>query len=233
MKVTTSKLQNNFGYYLKCAKEEDVIITKNNTPVAVLSSIKETVGVGETLEYYHTVPKMNYEEFEKIDDGNRYELIDGHLYLLASPRVLHQYISIELSGILRTFFKGKTCQPFTAPFDVHLYKDEIHNVVQPDLIVICDKEHINEKNSYEGTPSLVIEILSPSTRSKDMILKLDLYSLSGVEEYWIIDPKSSAVIVYRFEDSQVSEIKAFHKGDLIESIKYPGLTVLLDTLFEY
>ena len=90
--------------------------------------------------------------------------------------------------------QGKALQSVTAPLDIRLFGiatkfEEDPNVVQPDVVVICDRDKVNEDGRYEGIPTLVVEVLSPSTKSKDMVAKLNLYMKSGVSEYWIVDIK--------------------------------------------
>ena len=126
----------------------------------------------EAEEYtYDNVQKMSYEEFIELteDSEGRYEYIDGEIYLLASPSYDHQRIIVEILSVMYTYFKGKKCRPLTAPFDVTLIKNSEKNVVQPDIVVICDTENINEKGRYHGIPALVVEVLSETTKKKDML----------------------------------------------------------------
>ena len=93
------------------------------------------------------------------------------------------------------------------------------------LMVICDlEEKLNDKDYYMGTPTLVVEILSETTRRLDLIKKLDLYMECGVEEYWIVNLLNQEVTVYLFKDNDVSDSRTFRKGDRVESFIFPGLT---------
>ncbi len=115
-----------------------------------------------------------------------------------------------------------------APFDVHFYKKDFKepDVMQPDLLVACDLEDtVNEKGRYMGTPSLVVEILSPGTRSKDMVDKLNIYMLSGVKEFWVIDPKKKIVLVYGFKDCGINEFATYRSGDIFQSYFFTGFEV--------
>ena len=104
--------------------------------------------------------------------------------------------------------------------------------MQPDILVACDLEHnVTEKGRYMGTPTLVVEILSNSTRSKDMIDKLNTYRLSGVKEYWLIDPKQENIMVYSFNDFEIDKYKTFEKGNIAQSYIFNGLTVDVESLF--
>ena len=104
--------------------------------------------------------------------------------------------------------KGK-CKVLPAPFDIQLDKDN-KTMVQPDIVVICEKDRINDKRGY-GAPDMVVEILSPSTAKKDWEIKLGKYMAAGVREYWIIDPKKQTVMVYDFPDDDLTPEKyTFH-----------------------
>jgi Uma2 family endonuclease len=98
--------------------------------------------------------------------------------------------------------------------------------------VACDLENnVTEKGRYMGTPTLVLEILSESTRSKDMIDKLNTYMLSGVKEYWIIDIKNEKIMVYNFEDCQIDNLRNFEKAQAANSLVFKGLSVNVEELF--
>ena len=107
------------------------------------------------------------------------------------------------------------------------------DVMQPDLLIACDMEHtVNENNRYMGTPSLVVEILSRSTRSRDMVDKLNTYMLSGVKEFWLIDPKQQTILVYGFKDYQIDSFISFNKDDIVTSYFFDGLEASPELVFE-
>jgi len=83
------------------------------------------------------------------------------------------------------------------------------NTVQPDILVICDDEKVDENGKYHGIPSLVVEILSPSTKNKDMDTKLELYMKGGIGEYWIVNPESKGALVYTFKDKNIDIVRAY------------------------
>ena len=164
----------------------------------------------------------------------RMEYINGEIVLLSSPDTFHQSISGNLYILLHTFFKGK-CKVFFAPFDVHFHKKDFisPDVMQPDLLIACDLENnVNEKGRYMGTPTLCIEILSKSTRSKDMVDKLNTYMLSGVKEFWIVDPKKHTVLLYGFKDFEVDEFSTYKIGDTLDSYFFNGLIIEVKEIFE-
>lgn len=172
--------------------------------------------VREHLVDYGTSPRkktvLGYRDFIDLSEKseNRYELIDGVVYQLASPCFSHQKILGDLYLEFRQYFKDKpTCGPFLSPCDIELIRrlkitqkqtTEVDiNVVQPDLMVPCNyEEDVNAKDKYKGIPSLVVEIVSPTTRSNDRIRKLGLYMESGMQECWHVDPKNHTICVYPF-----------------------------------
>ncbi len=239
--ITATELKQNLGKYLDCVEQQDdVVITKNGSKIARLTpyvtDIEQYFTVREkALDYQYGGKKVSYEEFIEISEKStlRMELINGEIYLLASPSIGHQELLGRLYLIFSEFFKGK-CRVFLAPFDVHLKKKDmkIPDVMQPDLLVACDLENnVTEKGRYMGTPDLVIEILSDSTRSKDMIDKLNSYMLSQIKEYWIIDPKQETIMVYVFDNNDIDKVKTFEKGDSAQSFVFNGLSTDVKALF--
>ena len=134
-----------------------------------------------------------------LPDGERAELIDGQIYMMAPPNRKHQTIARELFSSINSYIKSKggSCEPFFAPFAVFLNKDDT-NYVEPDISVICDKSKLTDKGC-SGAPDWIIEIVSPSSRKMDYFTKLFKYRTSGVREYWIVDPDRKRVTVYDFE----------------------------------
>ncbi|MBQ7535333.1 MAG: Uma2 family endonuclease [Stomatobaculum sp.] len=149
------------------------------------------------------------EDYYALPDEKRVELIDGVFYDMSSPRTDHQLIAGQIHAMLLNHItsKGGNCIPFIAPCDVNLDRDD-RTMVQPDVMVICDRQSIQTR-IISGAPDLAIEVISPSTRKKDMILKLHKYSHAGVREYWIVDPITERVIVYPFEEEDFIRIYGF------------------------
>jgi len=131
-----------------------------------------------------------YEDVQKLDDGKRYEVINGKLYMLASPNTVHQALSVEITGQIRNYLRGRTCEVFSAPMDVDFEKKtkKSSNFTQPDIFVVCDKRK-KGTNQIIGAPDFIIEIVSPGDEGKDRNEKLELYLKNRVREYWIIDPR--------------------------------------------
>jgi len=240
--ITATELKQNLGKYLDYVEEQnDVVITKNGNKIARLTpyvtDIEQYFVIREkALDYQYGGKKVSYEEFMEIYEKStlRMELINGEIYLLSSPNIGHQEILGRLHLIFNEYFKGKKCRVFLAPFDVHFRKKDIKepDVMQPDVLVACDMENnVSEKGKYMGTPTLVIEILSDSTRGKDMIDKLNTYRLSGVEEYWIIDPRQEKIMIYGFDSCEIDKFKTFEKGDIAQSLVFIGLSVDVKDLY--
>lgn len=242
MLVNSTDLKNNLGKYLRLAAREEVIITSNGRRVARLSAFddvdKATADNGfikERAEHYAAPRKVSYEEFLELTENSdeRYEYIDGEIYLLASPKAFHQKILGELYYIFYNWFQGKKCRPMLAPFDITLKRSQENiNVVQPDLMVICDlEENLNEKDYYTGVPALVVEIISESTRSNDLIKKLDLYMSTGIKEYWIINPLNREVSIYLFEKNNISKNATYKNHETAVSYHFAGLEASLDMIY--
>ncbi|NMB11760.1 MAG: type II toxin-antitoxin system Phd/YefM family antitoxin [Firmicutes bacterium] len=244
MLVSSTEVQNNFGKYLMLALTGDIIITRNGMPVAKLSALGEgesrrdaVAGIvaEEAAKIGYGIRKATYEEFLKLNrhTEERYEYIDGQIYLLASPKIPHQLASAELFAIFHRWFQGKSCHVLAAPCDITLTRSPEHiNVVQPDIAVICDlEEHLADDGYYMGVPTLLVEILSDSTRVKDLIKKLDLYRACGVGEYWIVDLDSKAITVHTFQDSDFGKMAIYQEPRKAKSQVFPGLDVDLVQAF--
>ena len=164
--------------------------------------------------------KISYAELLEFDDEKRYELIDGVPYLMASPRVDHQDILGELYYQLKTYLKGKTCRVFASPLDVKLSGEKDNkkefNVVQPDIMVVCDQNKITEKN-IQGAPDLAIEITSPNNPAHDKLVKLNLYQKFGVKEYWIVSLEEQIISVFLLNEDKIYTIpKAYYLDEKIK-----------------
>lgn len=236
MRVSSTEVQNNFGKYLKFAEaNEEIIVTKNGRDIARIVPCPPETARESAEEYRTRGDWVTYEEFMELVENSeqRFELIDGVVYNLASPSYKHQHAVQELQGTFYNWFKGKPCTALTSPFDVTLDKSEFNRcVVQPDLIVICDRQNVNEKGRYMGVPTLVVEVLSPSTRSKDMLKKLDLYLQCGIKEYWVVDPAQNLINVYSFQDGDISDLKTYtsqHRS--ADSLHFEGLKVTMEDVF--
>lgn len=147
----------------------------------------------------------NYGDYLKWDENERWEIINGEAYDMSpGPGTTHQAIVTELIRQLGNQLEGKPSRVFTAPFDVRLPRrdekeEEIENIVQPDISIICDRDKLDEKGCL-GAPDVVMEILSPSTYRRDKLEKFNLYEEAGVKEYWLLSYTEKMVEVFTLDE---------------------------------
>ena len=151
------------------------------------------------------------EDYYQLPDERRAELIDGVIYDMSAPTIIHQKISLEISVRLHAFISQKkgACMVFSAPVDVQLDCDN-KTMVEPDVGIICDTSKIKRFGIY-GAPDFVLEVISPSTKKRDYALKLSKYMEAGVREYWIVDFVQAKILVYYFEGDNYPVIYGFDK----------------------
>ena len=173
-----------------------------NEPVEAYSygsfyNYDEKFAFKEKIQGQYTV-----EDYDSLPDGVRMELIDGVLYDLSIPTSVHQII---VGGIHAQLFSvlmssGGKCTLFASPIAVQLDSNDARNTFEPDLVIVCDKNKLlNDKMRIIGAPDFVVEVLSPSTRGRDLVLKFNKYWENGVREYWVVDPEQPEVRVFVFE----------------------------------
>lgn len=151
------------------------------------------------LEYY------TIDDIYNLPEGQRAELIDGKLYMMASPGRIHQEFVHFLDRTIGNYIHDRNgdCKVYPSPFAVFLNANsDIY--VEPDISVICDKDKLTDEGC-KGAPDWVIEIISPSSRSMDYVKKLLKYGTAGVREYWIVDPDKQRITVYNFEHETAEE----------------------------
>ncbi|GHV75366.1 hypothetical protein AGMMS49942_01870 [Spirochaetia bacterium] len=182
------------------------------------------------------------------DEDFRAEIVNGEVYAMSPPITIHQRIVRKLTIKIGNYLEGKTCEVFPSPFGVRLFPEEDRSdntVLEPDVVVICDPSKIDERGC-NGAPDLIIEILSPSTSSRDRVLKFNLYLDAGVREYWIVDPETQSVQVHVLEQGRyVTSVYGIYdpndtdKGintdryvsDRVPFTVLPGLSIDLKTIF--
>ena len=171
-----------------------------------------------------------WSDYQGWHDDQRWEIIHGEAYLMSpGPTSRHQWVSMGLSRQMSALFLKKSCRLFAAPMDVVLSEQD---VVQPDLLVVCDAARI-KRTHVEGAPALVVEILSDSSISRDRLLKLGLYARHEVPEYWIVTPWPSLVEVYRLEAGHYVVHGVFGKADKLISPAFPDLDLILADVFDF
>lgn len=149
--------------------------------------------------------KYTIDDIYNLPEGQRAELIDGRMYMMAPPSTEHQQLVSELHYVIKDYIKKKRgdCHVYPAPFAVFLNADS-KNYVEPDLSIICDKNKLDKKGCH-GAPDWVMEIVSPSSRQMDYYRKLYKYQNAGVREYWIIDKEKNRVVTHSFEKESGEE----------------------------
>jgi len=164
------------------------------------------------------------------------ELIRGKIYKMSpAPSSNHQDISIQFLDQMLDYFRNKECSIFHAPFDVYFVHEGEHykeskNIVEPDLCVICNASKI-KKFGCVGAPDLLVEILSPSTLTKDRKLKFELYEEFGVLEYWIVSLTNHSVTIHLLENKKYKTLKPLTSKEKLESKFFPGLEIELKKVF--
>ena len=172
------------------------------------------------------LPQQNKEytidDIYALPDGQRAELIDGQMYMMAPPTRRHQQILLSLSRKVADYIdrKGGSCEVDIAPFAVFLNADD-RNYVEPDISVICNPDKLTEKGCT-GAPDWIIEIVSPGSRRRDYYTKLFKYRTAGVREYWIVDPTQRSTVVYSFEADDTAE---YSFSDAVKAGIYDDLEI--------
>ena len=176
----------------------------------------------------------NYSDYLLWKFEERVELIKGFILKISPASSMgHQTVSQNLSGCFYENFKRKPCRVFVAPFDVRLpikstKKDT--TVVQPDLCVICDESKLDQKGC-NGTPDLMVEIISPNNSKHDIHTKFNLYKEAGVQEYWIIEPYDKLLLVYTLKNNEYIGLPPQTEGENIKSPLFPELKIALEDVF--
>lgn len=172
--------------------------------------------------------KYTWQDYLTWPDSERWEVIDGVAYnMTPSPTTKHQMLTGNLFGILSNHLKGKPCRALIAPLDVY-YDDT--NFVQPDVMVVCDKNKIKEK--IYGAPDVIIEVLSPHTSLKDKREKKDLYERFGVKEYIIVDPLEQYVERFFIGSDGYGKGDVFGPKEVMPLKSLEGLEINLWEVFE-
>ncbi len=174
--------------------------------------------------------KLTYDDYRNTPGDERWELLDGELVMAPSPNVPHQDISGSLFVLLKLFVdRTGLGRVFHAPLDVVL---STTSVVQPDLLFISnERDQILTEANIQGAPDLVVEVLSPSTTSRDWRIKLDLYAQHGVREYWVVDPDGQRIWVMVGNEGALNEVANYGRGDILTSPTLPGFSANLDQVF--
>lgn len=174
--------------------------------------------------------RLTYDDLKKIPpDLNRYELIEGELFVAPAPNIDHQRKEFRLAKKLSDHVeKSDLGEIFIAPCDVVLAPDV---VLEPDVIFVSKaRQSIIKEGCIEGAPDLVVEVVSDSSRTIDRFVKRDRYAEFGVPEYWLLDPFEPRIEVLRLEAGKYRLIASFGPKDTLESPTFPGFKLPLASL---
>jgi len=178
---------------MRMGKQKSKNQDKNNEEGIAMDAVK--------IPRTRKIKKYNLKEFLAFvkNTEDRYELIEGRIYMMAAPSTEHQDIAGFIYRKIGNYLEGKPCKVFIAPLDVFLYsktkKENCQNVFQPDVFVVCNKSKISQRG-INGAPDFVVEVTSPSNSEHDYIDKLNMYMRHGVKEYWIVNPETRQIYVY-------------------------------------
>jgi len=176
--------------------------------------------------------RYTYADYLEWEGPDRFELINGEVFQMASPSVAHQVLQVELVTAFNIWLRGKPCRVLAAPLDVRLFPKEDksdNTVVQPDLLVVCDENKL-DKGSVNGPPDLIIEIASPSNAHTELFRKFYYYLEAGVREYWVVDPEIKKVTVHIYENGRYIS-SGYGNNDRIPVTVLAGLEVSLEELW--
>ena len=174
--------------------------------------------------------KLTYDDYANLPGDERYELIDGELILVGAPYIVHQWVSKNLYALMLAVEEMGLGWVFYAPVDVVLTE---HDVVQPDLLFISkERADIITAANVQGTPDLVVEILSPSTARRDWTQKRELYARHGVKEMWLVDPEERKLWALVLRDGNLEVAGEYGEGQSFTSATLGGLVIDLEGVFQ-
>jgi len=168
-------------------------------------------------------PLMTVDDLTLLpDDGSRHELIEGQLLVSTAPGITHQRVSMNLTAALLNYLAQHPIGEVLATPGIVF---DIHNGVIPDLVAVLNerRDAITAGERFIGAPNIVIEIVSPGTENmrRDRIMKRQVYGKFGVDEYWVVDPQTRTVEVYRSLDDKLELDQTLADGDELRTVVLP------------
>ena len=176
--------------------------------------------------------QWTYDDYARLpNDGWKYEVIRGELYMSPAPRPRHQRSLLRLSAEMERFASQRQLgEVYISPIDVILPRN-LGTPVQPDILFIrADNLGIVGETTIDGVPDLVIEILSPSNWVDDRRVKFAVYAEAGVEEYWIVDPKAVTLEVYQLQGDRYDLVESYGPGDVVSSLTLDGFSIAVNEI---
>jgi Uma2 family endonuclease len=174
---------------------------------------------------------FTYDDYRMLpEDGKRYELMEGELFVSPAPVPRHQTVSRRLQfALMEALEKPGLAQIFNAPIDLVLANT---TAVQPDLVIVgAERTSIITHRALEGVPDVVVEILSPGSLDRDQHIKLKLYERFGIPEYWVVDPEYGSLVVHRCEEGSYGIRAHYDRASILESPEFPVLRVPMLDVF--
>ena len=190
-------------------------ILKEQTVPAYHETGKLADVLNEPSAAYGTAVKeqlYTIQDIEALPEDVRAELIDGKIYYMTAPLRIHQKIIVKMLFSIESYIRehNGSCEVYPSPFGVYLNGETGRDLFEPDLVVICNPDHLHYKGCM-GAPDWVMEVISPSTKSRDYTIKLFKYRMAGVKEYWIVNPDKRIVNVYRFGETEQVDVYSFEE----------------------
>ena len=181
---------------------------------------------------------LRYVELEKQKSGNKntfYELINGRIYMMASPNMTHSDVSDFIEEEFKSYFSDKACIVKHAPVDLYLFdkrnlalfdspETECENLFVPDIMIICDKSKLKKKGVY-GAPDLIVEIVSDSSYENDYLRKLNAYRIFGVREYWIVNPMKEKINLYDMSGKNLFIYDDYTFQSVVKSVIFDNMRI--------
>lgn len=209
------------------AMGRDLVFGEQKIKNDLLDYVPVSEAVAKYLNPLKTQGYYTVEDVEALPEDVRVELIDGVIYDMCVPTLQHQLIVNAMTKAFNKFIdkhKGE-CTALTGPTGVW-FEDDNMDLLVPDMLVVCDKKKFDQKGII-GAPDFVLEVLSPSTRNRDLVIKQKKYKEKGVKEYWMMDPKNKKLIVYDFAHEDIPTIYGFdekvkvriYEGKLVIDLK--------------
>ena len=177
--------------------------------------------------------QWRYADYRRLpDDGKRYEIIEGVLYVANAPSIEHQFTVLKISFHFELYnVEHNAGLVLIAPCEVHL--SETTKPVQPDVLFIrAQHQPPPGTQFFEGAPDLMVEVISPGSIRLDRHIKFDIYERTGVAEYWLADPKARLVEVYTLSNGEYALLGQYTNDEMIESQVLAGLQIKTSTLFQ-